>query len=235
MEFNSELDFLQPSGQVIAAQGDVILAPINSVTISGAPIQPFEDNAQDVGSNVTRWRNIFATSGNFIQRPSVDGSGVLLQGEDAPLAYASYVVNESIDFITYDDVTFTPARWNEVSFEDSSFFNRTSNNERINFVRTGLYKITYAAILQKISSGGGASELQIEINNAGTTIRSARGYVFHDGAGTAEDIGVCTKSFIREFNAGDFIQLNALIIDGGGDGAFLDGTSILIELVRLTT
>ena len=233
MEINGPLDFLQPSGQVLAPQGDLILAPGNSVVVSGVPLHPRFTDSQDFGSAVTRWRNLYARGADFTEVPTVNGSGLGLAGEDFPIGYASYVVNESIDFITYGG-TFTPIRWNEIEFEDSDFFDTQNNDEEIHFLRTGVYKITYCAILQKISSAGGASELEVEINDVGTTIRGGRGYVFHDGAGNDNDIGVCTKSFIREFTAGDFIEVQTAIINGGGNGAILDGTSIVLELIRLT-
>ena len=81
MEFNGPIDFLPGSGQLLAPQGDLILAPGNEVVVSGGQLVPLADLLQNLGDAARRWDTLFAGSGNFVTRPTVGGSGVLLEGE----------------------------------------------------------------------------------------------------------------------------------------------------------
>lgn len=83
MEFNGPVDFFSPSGEILASQGDVILAPSNETVVSGGQLVPRLDLAQNLGDENRRWDTIYTGSGNFTERPTVNGSGVLLQGEAA--------------------------------------------------------------------------------------------------------------------------------------------------------
>ena len=234
-KFNSDVVFVDGSGQVRSSNGDLTLraedVEMNDIIVGdGRSLRPEINLATDLGLDYLRWNTLYASGGNFTTRPVVNGSGVLLQGEDTPLGYASYTVDESIDFVIFGE-TFTPVRWNQVDHEDSAIFSRTVNNERINLARAGLYKITYSAIGQKEMSGAGTSEWEIEINDSGTTIRAARGYIHHRNAGN-HNISTTSKTFIRQFAANDFIELQGAIIVGGGLIGVSDGTSITIELIR---
>lgn len=83
MEFNGPVDFFSPSGQLLASQGDIVLAPGNETVVSGGQLVPRLDLQQNLGDENRRWDTLYAGSGNFTQRPTVNGSGVLLQGEAA--------------------------------------------------------------------------------------------------------------------------------------------------------
>jgi len=54
---------------------------------SGVSLRPEVDctalDAIDLGQEELRWKTLYSCSGNFLDRPSVNGSGVLLQGEAA--------------------------------------------------------------------------------------------------------------------------------------------------------
>lgn len=237
IQLNSDVIFIDTSGQIRVRNGDLTLRADDTgsrsiICGSGQSLRPERHNQMDLGSTDFRWRNLHAGSGTFTSRPSVNGSGVLLQGEDRPLGYASYAVNESIDFVTFGG-TFTPVRWNQVDYEDSAIFTRAVNNERITFLRTGSYKVTYCMIAQKESSGAGTSEWEVEVNNVGTTIRAGRSYIRHDLSSALNNIATTTKSFIRTFNAGDFIEIQGAVISGGGTVGVSDGSSIVLELLRL--
>lgn len=235
--FNSDVIFVDGSGQVRSSNGDLTLRAedigTNDVIVgNGRSLRPEMNLAADLGLDYLRWGTLYVGGGNFTTRPVVNGSGVLLQGEDIPLGYASYTVDESIDFVTFGG-TFTPVRWNQVDHEDSAIFSLTVNNERINFARTGLYKVTYSVIAQKESSAGGTSEWEVEINDSGTTIRAGRGYIHHRNAGS-QNIATTSKTFVTQFIAGDFIEIQGARIAGGGIVGVSDGTSITLELIRAT-
>lgn len=236
VRFNSDIIFIDTSGQVRSRDGDLTLRADDTgqrdvIVGSGRSLRP-EHASIDLGLSYLPWRHLYAEGGSFTSRPTVNGSGVLLQGEDIPLAYACYTVDESVDFVTFTG-TFTPVRWNQLDFEDSTVFSRTNNNERIHLARTGLYKITYSAVAQKESNGRGTSEWEVEINNVGTAIRAARAYIYHHNSGS-HNIGTTSKTFIREFTAGDFIEIQGAVLTGGGVVGVSDGTTITLELIRLT-
>lgn len=236
IQLNSDVVFVDTSGQLRAHSGDLTLRADDTgsrdiILGSGQSVRPEQHNKMDLGRIDLRWRNLHAGSGTFTSRPSINGSGVLLQGEDAPLGYACYVVNESINFVTFTG-TFTPIRWNELIFQDDTYFTRAVNNERITFLRTGLYKVTFAVIAQKESSGAGTSEWEVEVNNVGTTIRAGRAYIRHELSSSLNNIATTSKTFIRAFNAGDFIEVQGAVIAGGGAVGVSDGTSIVLELIR---
>lgn len=83
MEFNGPVDFFSPSGQLLASQGDIVLAPGNETVVSGGQLVPRLDLQQNLGDENRRWDTLYTGSGNFTERPTVNGSGVLLQGEAA--------------------------------------------------------------------------------------------------------------------------------------------------------
>lgn len=87
---NGDIVFIDTSGQVRATNGDLTLRPddtgVRDVIIgSGRSLRPEADCRSleriDLGLEFLRWGTLFACSGNFIDRPTVNGSGVLLQGE----------------------------------------------------------------------------------------------------------------------------------------------------------
>jgi hypothetical protein len=238
MKFSSDVVFTDASGQVRSTNGDLTLRPDDSgqndvIVGSGRALRPEQDRVTDLGLDYLRWRMLYADGGDFASRPTVNGSGIQLQAEDQPLGYACYVVNENIDFVTFTG-TFTPVRWNEVSYEDEDvvYFSRTVNNERIHFLASGVYKVTYSVVAQKETSGAGTSEWEVELNNSGTTIRAGRGYIYHRNS-TNDNIATTTKTFIRAFSANDFIEVQGARIAGGGAVGVSDGTSIVLELLRL--
>jgi len=87
---NGDIIFIDGSGQVRALFGDLTLRANESggghiIVGSGISLRP-ENNcnasdAIDLGQLDHRWKTLFACSGNFLDRPTVNGSGVLLQGE----------------------------------------------------------------------------------------------------------------------------------------------------------
>lgn len=84
IQFNAELKFPGNSGTIRSLQ--------NSLTLAGSPsgetiipndIRPNINNQHQLGQDHLRWKTLFSCSGNFLERPTVNGSGVLLQGESA--------------------------------------------------------------------------------------------------------------------------------------------------------
>jgi len=105
MEFNSPIDFFSPSGQLIAPQGDLIFAPSNEVIVSGVGLRPSLDLIQGLGDAARRWNTLFAGSGNFLDRPTVNNSGILLQGE-ATASTSRFAMNfYGEDFGTVSGIT----------------------------------------------------------------------------------------------------------------------------------
>ena len=93
VRFNSDVVFVDGSGQVRAIHGDLSLRANEDggghiIVGSGVSLRPDIDchgspltDGIDLGQEDFRWRTLYACSGNFISRPHVNGSGVLLQGE----------------------------------------------------------------------------------------------------------------------------------------------------------
>ncbi len=100
VRFNSDVVFIDTSGQVRAIKGDLTLRANESggghiIIGSGESLRP-ENNcdasdAIDLGIETHRWKTLFACSGNFLDRPTVNGSGVLLQGDTVPASVAAGV------------------------------------------------------------------------------------------------------------------------------------------------
>lgn len=91
-KFNTDVVFIDGSGQVRVLNGDLTLrANPNGdghiIVGSGISLRPDVNcdasDAIDLGQADLRWKTLFACSGNFLDRPTVNGSGVLLQGEAA--------------------------------------------------------------------------------------------------------------------------------------------------------
>ena len=91
-KFNSDVVFIDTSGQVRVINGDLTLrgnpdGTGHVIVGSGISLRPEVDcnatDAMDLGQDGLRWKTLFACSGNFLERPTVNGSGVLLQGEAA--------------------------------------------------------------------------------------------------------------------------------------------------------
>ncbi len=90
VKINTDLIFIDTSGQVRSTDGDLVLRAddtgTNDIIVgSGRSLRPEADCRSferiDLGLEFLRWGTLFACSGNFIDRPTVNGSGVLLQGE----------------------------------------------------------------------------------------------------------------------------------------------------------
>ncbi len=75
--------------------------PVDAREASGSII-PDADCAYDLGSEDSRWDTLYACSGNFTSRPTVNGSGVLLQGE-------ATLGSSSSNALLCANVDFTPA------------------------------------------------------------------------------------------------------------------------------
>lgn len=87
INLNTDLTFIDASGQVRSTNGDLTLRAsvsgvAKNVIIAGSNLNPETHGLIDLGRTDLRWRNIHAQSGTFISRPSVNGSGVILQGEE---------------------------------------------------------------------------------------------------------------------------------------------------------
>ena len=88
--FNTDVVFIDTSGQIRAVASDLTLRANESggghvIVGSGETLRPENDcrasDAIDLGIESHRWKTVFSCSGNFLDRPTVNGSGVLLQGE----------------------------------------------------------------------------------------------------------------------------------------------------------
>lgn len=100
MKFNSDVVFIDTSGQVRTITGDLTLRANpdgdgHIIVGSGVSLRPEVDcdalDAMDLGQDGLRWKTLFVCSGNFLERPTVNGSGVLLQGETVPASVAAGV------------------------------------------------------------------------------------------------------------------------------------------------
>lgn len=85
----------------------------NNVFVSGS-LQPFQDCVSNLGNSTEKWATIYAcniitdridtTSGVFNERPTVNGSGVLLQGEAAGVSAAASSGCITINFLPSDGI-----------------------------------------------------------------------------------------------------------------------------------
>jgi hypothetical protein len=259
MEFNGPVDFFSTSGQILAPNGDLTITPLDDVVVSNADIYP-TTSTQDIGTMSSKWRRLIAQSGIFSDRIHLDkktndpvlplDGDIWLRDNGGQLprlayqgtsgiyevknseGYASYTVDTFIDFVTFTTI-FTPVRWNVVDVEDSMYFSRSVNNERIHVWIDGIYRISYGGNVLKVSSSTRSTvEWEMEINDSGATITAARGYTYLRNLTT--DINTTSKTFLTSLNAGDFIELQAARIAGNGIVGFDDGTSLMIELIRRT-
>jgi hypothetical protein len=89
-KFNGDIVFIDTSGQIYPTQGDLTLrANFNGdghvVIGSGISLRPEVDcdasDAMDLGQDGLRWKTLFACSGNFLERLTVNSSGIQLRGE----------------------------------------------------------------------------------------------------------------------------------------------------------
>lgn len=99
-KFNSDVVFIDMSGQVRVIHGDLTLRANpdgdgHIIVGSGISLRPEVNcdaaDAIDLGQAIHRWKTLFACSGNFLDRPTVNGSGVLLQGDTVPASVAAGV------------------------------------------------------------------------------------------------------------------------------------------------
>lgn len=84
MRFNTDVVFTDTSGQVRSQSGDLTLRSESGgdvVVGSGGALRPELPLVTDLGRDYLPWRHLYAGGGSFAFRPTVQGSGVLLQGE----------------------------------------------------------------------------------------------------------------------------------------------------------
>ena len=121
-KFNTDVVFIDASGQVRTIHGDLTLrANPNGdghiIVGSGVSLRPEVNcdasDAIDLGQENLRWKTLFACSGNFLERPTVNGSGVLLQGDTVAASVAAGVdtlngVSGVINLVSVNDaITIT--------------------------------------------------------------------------------------------------------------------------------
>lgn len=88
VRFNSDVVFIDTSGQVRSSVGDLTLRADNTGTKdivigSGTSFRPETDRQINLGSHFLRWKTLYACSGNFTERPTVQESGIALLDEIA--------------------------------------------------------------------------------------------------------------------------------------------------------
>ncbi|MHA2063078.1 MAG: hypothetical protein ACXABY_01735 [Candidatus Thorarchaeota archaeon] len=120
VRFNGDVIFVDTSGQVRSRSGDLTLRADDTgaghiIVGSGVTFRPEADCGSlepiDLGLDWLRWNTLYACSGNFLERPTVNGSGVLLQGE---------AVSASVDLSGLcTSGVFTPASGTQFVLEHS--------------------------------------------------------------------------------------------------------------------
>ena len=115
VRYNGDIVFIDTSGQVRSRFGGLTLRGDDTgladvIVGSGASLRP-ETDCQgplpiDLGRDYLRWNTLYACSGNFLERPTVNGSGVLLQGEAAAGGGGVTELNDltgDIDIVSVND------------------------------------------------------------------------------------------------------------------------------------
>ncbi len=142
---NGSID-ISTSGQVInlnaiftAASGavleqkcrdqDILSGLINDAPIDARPatgvVNPDADCVYDLGSELARWANLNACSGTFLERPTVNGSGVLLVGEAAGAGSGVDLLNSLagiIDLVGTDGTIIVTPSGNDIALRVDPLF-----------------------------------------------------------------------------------------------------------------
>lgn len=146
-KFNSDVVFIDLSGQVRVIHGDLTLRANpdgdgHVIVGSGISLRPEVDcdavDAMDLGQDGLRWKTLFSCSGNFLERPTVNGSGVLLQGEAA----AGGGVAAGVDTINGISGVVTLASVNDA-------ITITTNGQTIEF--SGIFTQASGSLLENIA------------------------------------------------------------------------------------
>jgi hypothetical protein len=102
--------------RIHAASGifNTISAPTSGTFINvGSSLVPERDAIYSLGTSSLRWANIFAVSGTFSARPTVNGSGVMLQGDISTNAATALDISTSYgtDFVLTHGLGTTDWTW----------------------------------------------------------------------------------------------------------------------------
>lgn len=247
VRFNSDVVFIDTSGQVRSRNGDLTLRADDTgsrsiICGSGITLRPEIHSAMDLGTDDLRWRIVWsqinvaalaiyevliAEQALFITRPTVNGSGVLLQGELATTPVAEYYLSaDSGSFTT----TLTTIPLNTTVVQDAGYFSRSGGIVTVN--RTGLYRVSYSASIRQ--TGGNSRSMtrhQVTLNGV-TLIPQSASWVYSRNNNEGE--GTATKTFLVQLNASDTIRVQSVRDDGGGTFQHLAGSNLSLQFIRAT-
>jgi len=236
-KFNGDVIFIDGSGQVRAVHGDLTLRANEAggghiIVGSGDTLRPEADcNSSepiDLGLDFLRWNTLYACSGNFLQRPTVNGSGVLLQGEaaeggDGGVDTAVQVIR-STDFSptkSFSNITFDTT---SVETNPSALEHNDSSTERIDIHVSGLYEIQFTTRLRTDGAGDIYSS-RVLVNN--TTVVSGTEYSERNSNASAD--ATFSFSCITHLNVEDFITLQMQASNALGEV----GSGMTLSVIKL--
>lgn len=162
--FNTDVVFIDASGQVRTLIGDLTLrANPNGdghiIAGSGISLRPEVNcdalDAMDLGQEELRWNTLFACGGNFLNRPTVNGSGVVLQGEiivSKSISIEDPTASEDISLF-HADTTYTITKMTVVLIGSASqtvTWTVRKNNDRS---ATGTEVVTGGTVTTDITTG----------------------------------------------------------------------------------
>jgi hypothetical protein len=253
--FNTDVVFVDGSGQVRAVHGDLTLRANEAggghvVVGSGISLRPENDcdasDAIDLGQVDHRWNTVFACSGNFLDRPTVNGSGVLLQGEATGSATSgsfcktlTFSALDGIDFILNHGLqteNFTWSMWRTNTTPIRAVLPRNIIPVDANNVRVQLFRATTGKIV--ITSCGG-----IDTGGSSSGVKSLNGLTDHISILPSDGIDVSTvgndillaplftstSGAIVQQKCEDIVTLSG-IVDGISGGGIPSASGAIIKL-----
>lgn len=198
-------------------------------------INPFGDCVYDLGTTEDRWANLNACSGTFSERPTVNGSGVLLEGE----VVAGGATASGQAFYRYDGASglylfstdFSPLPLNDAIVEDSPFYTVVSGQRALRIETDGLYEIEYNHNMRKVTSNT-ASKLEGRVVLNGDTIVSGTTSVGLLRNRNSENTDALNKEFKVGLTAGDILMFEAARVTGNGLLTFMAESTVSASFIR---
>ena len=221
VKFNSDVVFVDGSGQVVAKNGDLTLRGRDVIVGSGGSLRPELSSVVDLGEDALPWRHLFADGASFATRPTVGGSGVLLQGE-ASSAIASYTFNG----FAPTTGSFTPVPWDQTIAENPIY---SRSGPTIMVLEDGVYEVDFTINLARTPFAGSALvESRLTVNGGFGSVHRGFSTFYSDVTLPIQAVQV-SKQLAVPLSSGDVLQVGSSIVFGGGSVFHLLGSTIRLE------
>lgn len=224
--FNSDVIFIDTSGQVVARSGDLTLRTLGGeladlIAGTSGALRPEQASLVDLGRDFLPWKHLYADGGSFATRPTAGGSGVLLQGEIHG-ELASYADNSFIAA----GAGFTPIGWDQTIVEEAPYSRAGST---VTVLQDGVYEVGFSVNLARLANAASLLvECRLTVN--GGSANAFRGFTtFYPDVSAPLQTAQISTQLALPLSAGDTLQVGTLVLLGTGSLFHLFGSTLTLK------